>query len=131
MSFKLRQVGIIGALFVITSSIYGCGNTDDVISSSELVARIGSGTAPLILDVRTPEEYAAEHIPGAINITHAELHDRLSELEEHRNDEMVVYCRSGKRARLAEAFLLEAGFTGVRDLEGHMLQWRESGYPIE
>lgn len=131
MSFKLKKVGVIGALVVISSGIFGCGNTDDVIASSELVARIESGSAPLVLDVRTPEEYATGHIPGAINITHTELGDRLSEIEEHRNDEIVVHCRSGKRAGLAETVLLEAGFTRVRDLDGHMLQWQGNGYPIE
>jgi len=131
MSFNLRQLVFIAALFAATSSIYGSESTNDVIESSALAAQIESGTAPLILDVRTPEEFAAGHIPDAINISHTELGERFFELEEFKNIEIVVYCRSGHRAGLAEAVLLDAGFTGVRDLEGHMLQWDENGYPIE
>ena len=131
ISFNLRQVVFIAALFAATSSIYGSESTNDVIESSALVARIESGSAPVILDVRTAEEYAAGHIPNAINISHTELGERFSELEELKNNEIVVYCRSGHRAGLAEAVLLDAGFTSVRDLEGHMLQWEENGYPIE
>ena len=130
MSINLRPV-IFVAVLVAATSMFGCGNPDPVIASSELAARIESGTAPLILDVRTPEEYSAGHIPGAINISHTELGERLGELEEHKNEEIVVHCRSGHRAGLAETVLVDAGFTGVRDLDGHMLQWEENGYPVE
>jgi len=131
MLLKPQKVGLIWVLIAISIGIFGCGNTDDVMPSSELAARIEAGTAPLILDVRTPEEYAAEHIPGAVNISHTELAGRLAELDAYKNKEIVVHCRSGKRAGLAEMILSDAGFTAVRDLEGHMLQWQENGYPIE
>jgi len=131
MSCKFKRVSIIGALVLLTSSFYGCEKADDVIASSELAARIESGSAPLILDVRTAEEYSAGHIPNAVNITHTELSDRLAELEAFKNEEIVVHCKSGKRALLAEKVLLQAGFTQVRDLEGHMLQWQENGYPLD
>ncbi len=131
MSFNRRQVVIIAALLAVTGSIYAGGNADDVIEPSELAARIQSGTAPLIVDVRTAEEFSAAHIPGAIHISHTELGERVAELDAYKNKEIVVYCRSGHRAGLAEAALLDAGFTSVRDLEGHMLQWEENGYPVE
>ncbi len=131
MSFNRRQVVIIAALLAVTGSIYAGGNADDVIEPSELAARIRSGTAPSIVDVRTAEEFSAAHIPGAIHISHTELGERVSELDAYKDKEIVVYCRSGRRAELAEAVLLNAGFTGVRDLEGHMLQWEENGYPVE
>jgi rhodanese-related sulfurtransferase len=131
MLLKPQKVGLIWVLIAISIGIFGCGNTDDVMPSAELAARIEAGTAPLILDVRTPEEYAAEHIPGAVNISHTELAGRLAELDAYKNKEIVVHCRSGKRAGLAETVLSDAGFTGIRDLEGHMLQWQENGYPVE
>ena len=101
------------------------------IAPDELAARIEAGDAPTILDVRTPEEFAAGHLPGAINIPHTELAGRLDELDFARDSEIVVHCQSGRRASQAEAVLLEAGFEDVRDLDGHMAAWREGGYALE
>ena len=83
---------------------------------------IAAGDAPLILDVRTAEEFEAGHIPGALNISHDELGDRLGELEIELGETVVVYCRSGRRAGVAEELL---------DLTGHWLGWQEAGRPIE
>lgn len=101
------------------------------ISQEELLERIGAGTAPLILDVRSEQEYAAGHIHGAMLIPHDELSLRLAELAAYKNQEVVVYCRSGKRAGVAEQILREAGFTHVRDLDGHVLLWQENARPLE
>jgi phage shock protein E len=119
---------------VMAASLAGCDSTTDTtdtITTAELAMRVESGSAPLILDVRTADEYAEAHIPGAININHMELPDRLAELAEHKQDEIVVHCASGRRAALAETALRDAGFADVRDLEGHMQQWIESGYPVQ
>ncbi len=101
------------------------------IGADEVQQQIEAGTAPLILDVRTAAEYADGHLPGAVNISHDELGDRLAELDVKRGDMVIVYCRSGRRAGVAEALLGEAGFTDLRDLEGHWLGWSEAGRPIE
>ncbi len=101
------------------------------ITPAELAARIESGNAPSVLDVRTPGEYAAGHVPGAVNIPHDELAQRLAELDLPKSSEIVVHCESGRRASQAEAVLVEAGFTRVRDLSGHMAAWREGGHPME
>ncbi len=101
------------------------------MSGEDLEARIESGRPPLILDVRTPSDYAAGHVPGAVNIPHTDLAKRLDELGEQRDVEVVVYCGTGRRAALAESLLLEANFSRVRDLTGHMQQWRADGRPVE
>jgi rhodanese-related sulfurtransferase len=101
------------------------------ITARELVEKIQSSRAPLILDVRSREEYARGHIPGALNIPHAEFLGRLSEIDAAKTDEIVVLCRSGYRARIAEKILIEAGYSDVRDLVGHMNTWDRAGYPIE
>ncbi len=101
------------------------------IGADELVARIESETAPTILDVRTPEEFAAGHVPGAINIPYTELEERYSELKLEGSDELVVYCQSGRRAAIAEAALSELGFTNVRDLDGHIAAWKQAERPLE
>ena len=101
-----------------------------VVAPEELVARLGGESPFVLIDVRTPEEFAAGHIPGALNIPYDELPARLHELEGRQGDEVVVYCRTGRRAKIAEDALTEAGFAFVRDLEGHMVAWTAADYPL-
>jgi rhodanese-related sulfurtransferase len=96
----------------------------------DLVDRLGNETELLLIDVRTPEEFAAGHIPGALNIPYDKLPSRLHELEGRQSEELVVYCRTGRRAKIAEQALVEAGFQNVRDLAGHMVAWTAASYPI-
>ncbi|MGY3864873.1 rhodanese-like domain-containing protein [Aeromonas bivalvium] len=82
-----------------------------------------SGKRPLLLDVRTPAEFAEGHIPGAINISHDQLRQRLVELGDDRRLPIVVYCRSGRRAILAQTELEKAGFGHVYHLSGDYPGW--------
>jgi rhodanese-related sulfurtransferase len=107
------------------------GTGPQSITAGELAEQIQLSRAPLILDVRSEEEYADGHIPGALNIPHDQLGDRLSEIDAAKSDEIVVHCRSGYRAGVAEKVLSEAGYSDVRDLDGHMNAWQSGGYPIE
>lgn len=101
------------------------------IAADDLMSRIEAETAPTILDVRSAEEFAEGHIPGATNIPYTELEERYEELGIEASDEVVVYCRTGRRAGIAEAALAELGFTNVRDLDGHIEAWKEAGRPLE
>jgi rhodanese-related sulfurtransferase len=101
------------------------------ITAEQLAEQIQLSQAPLILDVRSEKEYADGHIPGAQNIPHDQLLNRLSEIDAAKTEEIVVHCRSGHRAGIAEKVLMEAGYSNVRDLDGHMNGWRSGGYPIE
>ena len=69
--------------------------------------------APLLLDVRSPEEFAAGHVAGAVNIPHDQLASRLSEVEAAGRPWVLVYCRSGKRATSAEAVLNPPGTSAL------------------
>lgn len=95
----------------------------------DLVARITAQAPPVVLDVRTPQEYEAGHVPGAINIPHVMLADRLAEVLNFRDQEVVLYCERGVRSAIAEAVLREAGFTSLRHLQGHMIEWRRQRLP--
>jgi phage shock protein E len=101
------------------------------ISNAELAAELRKGAAPVILDVRSPEEYRAGHIPGSLNVPLDQLAARLPELKLAKSDEVVVHCERGPRAAQAEALLAKDGYEHVVDLEGHMKGWRESGLPVE
>jgi phage shock protein E len=87
----------------------------------QLAHRLVSGGAVLI-DVRTPPEYAERHIEGAANIPVDELAGRSSEIAKLTGGDkakpIVVYCHSGKRAARAKTLLLEAGYQQVTNLGG-------------
>ncbi len=79
----------------------------------------------LILDVRSPAEYATGHFEGALNIPHTELRDRLEEVREAAAGRPLrVQCQSGMRSYLAERILVQNGFEDVRNLSGGMLTMR-------
>lgn len=85
----------------------------------------------LVLDVRTAEEFASGHVPGAVNISHTELASRVTELSSAKSDPVVVYCERGGRAGKAATVLLDAGFSDVRHLAGDMSEWRAKGRATE
>ena len=85
----------------------------------------------IILDVRTPEEFAEGHVPGAVNIPHDQLADRIGELANAKDKDIVLYCRGGKRAALAAETLSSHGFEKLLHLEGDMQKWTEAKRPIE
>lgn len=100
------------------------------VSPDDLSTRLEkSGSAPLLLDVRTPLEYQEIHLP----------HSRIQLLDEAsitklvsqvgRDRDVAVICRSGKRAEKAAAKLITAGMTRVSVLEGGMLAWAAAGLP--
>jgi len=99
------------------------------IPREELLARAREGLVT-VLDVRPPEEFAAGHVPGAVNIPLAELEEHLSEL--HPDQEVVAYCR-GPHCVLAfdaVARLREKGFQ-ARRLEDGYPEWKAEGLPVE
>ena len=111
--------------FMAGSSICIAQETD--ISQVELMQRIKANHAGLILDVRSPQEYAEGHIPGAINIPHTQLGSRLAEIGSNKNKEIVLYCGSGGRVVTAANTLRTAGFSKLLHLDGDMNGWRSNG----
>lgn len=105
-------VAVLGALGFL---MLGRGDTDGT-SARRLVER-----GALLVDVRTPEEFASGHIPGAVNIPVQALGGRMGELGA-KDQSLVLYCRSGARSGHAATMLREAGFTAVHDL-GPMSAW--------
>ena len=62
---------------------------------------------------------------------HENINSYLSELEQHKNKPIIIYCRSGRRAKLAMKVLQEHDFTDVMHLEGDILGWNEAGLTLE
>ncbi len=88
------------------------------MTAEEAKARMDSGDEVIILDVRTPEEYAAGHIPGAILIPNETIADQMPEQLPDPDAEILVYCRSGNRSAQAAAKLAAMGYTNVYDFGG-------------
>lgn len=85
----------------------------------------------LILDVRSAQEFETGHVPGAINIAHSDIADKLPQLVNYQDKPVVLYCRSGKRAAEAAKVLMENDFSQVKQLQGDMPGWLESGNSVE
>lgn len=100
------------------------------ISVDELSSQINAGKAPLVIDVRSEDEYLAGHVPGARLIPHTQIGDYLEGLAGQKDDTIVLYCRSGKRAGMAADTLEKAGFKGITILDGSFEGWQAAGKAV-
>ena len=123
-SAMLRSTLLVLSLSLANASLATVAAT----SANALAAQIESGQAPLVLDVRTHDEFAAGHVPGAVLIPHDQLEARIAELGEPRD--VVVYCRSGRRSGLVQPLLEARGFR-VSQLEGSWNAWEAAGLPTQ
>jgi rhodanese-related sulfurtransferase len=93
-----------------------------------------------VLDVREPEEFAAGHLPGAVNIPrgllefqvdgHEAVNFRRDPSLSHRRDPIIVYCRTGGRSALAAEALKRLGFQRPMSLAGGFTQWEAEQRPV-
>jgi rhodanese-related sulfurtransferase len=96
------------------------------INVQELKKRLDEGDASFIfIDVREPYEYAEFNL-GAKLVPLGTIPTAMAELEDVKNEEIVVHCRSGARSGQAKAFLMAHGFQNVRNLEGGVLAWQSA-----
>ena len=72
----------------------------------------------IILDVRTQEEYDLGHIPGATVISHEEIAEKAEKVLTDKDQLILVYCRSGRRSKLAAEALVELGYTNIKEFGG-------------
>ena len=91
------------------------------ITAPNLAEQLGSGSAPLVLDVRAPGELEAGRIPGSLAVPLNHLEERLAEIP--RDREIVVTCASGYRSSIAVSLLEAHGVQGLADLVGGMGAW--------
>lgn len=94
------------------------------ITPAGLQARIDAGTAPAILDVRSAREFAAGHVPGAVNVPFWAVVAGAA-VPSAPDRELVVYCGHGPRAYMAGAALRRRGYTRISYLTGHITRWRK------
>lgn len=97
----------------------------NTITVEQLKKRLDAGEDIHLLDVRENHERAEYNI-GGVHIPLGQVQTmQIEDIDDWKNDEVVVYCRSGNRSGIAAQFLEQAGFTNVVNLTGGMLAWRE------
>ena len=84
----------------------------------------------IIIDARTPQEFANEYIENAVNIDYysEEFQNELNELDKEKT--YLIYCLSGNRSGRALAIMKELGFREVYNMLGGIIQWKAEGYPL-
>jgi len=98
------------------------------ITVEELKNRLDAGETITLVDVREPDERAAFNIGGNHVPLGKIMGMQIDDIEDHKEDEVVVYCRSGKRSMQACMFLETMGFANVVNLDGGMMDW-EAKFP--
>ncbi|PAY01589.1 rhodanese-like domain-containing protein [Pseudoalteromonas sp. HM-SA03] len=117
---------IIGFMWFVSSV---CHAQSETITQQALTVNQMSTDAYTIVDVRSPEEFAAGHIKGAINIPFNEIETHQQELAKLTDTTLVVYCRSGRRADIFIEALVPKGYT-LKHLEGDMNKWLAESLPV-
>ncbi len=102
------------------------GQTKELLSSFQQ-----NKTAHILLDVRGPDEFRSGYIDGALNIPVSDLTSRLKEIETHKLNPVVVYCRSGGRSSMAAQILAANGFANVSNVTGGMIDWTNAGFLVK
>ena len=92
------------------------------ISMEDAMDVMAERTDYLILDVRTQEEFASGHIPGAIVISHEKIKEQAESQLPDKDQLILVYCRSGRRSKLAAQDLVDLGYTNVKEFGG-IIDW--------
>ena len=92
------------------------------INVQELKQKIDNGDDFVLIDVREAHEHAEFNVGGK-HIPVGSIMSAIPDLEAHKNEEVVVYCRSGQRSGMAQQLLQASGFKNVRNLQGGMMAW--------
>jgi len=119
----------VGAVEKVLNSYFRERDSLEPVARTELLRRMRDGLVTVI-DTRPPEEFAAGHLPGALNVPLRELEHRLRDLP--RDQEIVAYCRGAYCVLSYEAVaeLRKRGFTASRLEEGYP-EWKAAGLPVE
>ena len=121
---KLLSILLIFTLLILTVSCRQAENEVIYmnISAKEAKEIMNCEKDYIILDVRTREEYDEIHIPGAILIPDYEIKEKATDILKDKNQLILVYCRSGRRSKIAANSLIEMGYTNIREFGG-IIDW--------
>lgn len=117
------------AMFALVACSSGT-STDSGLVDATAFQTVTEKPDVVVVDVRTPAEYASGHLPNAVNIDveSPTFSSQIAKLDP--NAEYAVYCRSGNRSQTAVAQMSDAGLTQTSELDGGILAWQAQGLPI-
>ena len=138
-SKKLETLVLSGILVIGVAMLGGCAERITAIqlikdiSVKEVYDLIGKNKDNqgfIIIDVRTPKEFANEHIENAVNLDYysEKFRDELNKLDKEKT--YLIYCRSGNRSGKALSIMKELAFREVYNMLGGIIQWKAEGYPL-
>ena len=119
------SIGIIGGADGPTSIIIaekGEKAMYQQITPEEAKKIMDSGEEHIVLDTREQDEFDEGHIPGAILIPYTEIENKAEEMIPDKNAQILVYCRSGRRSKIASESLAKLGYTNVKEFGG-IIDW--------
>ncbi|GMW04030.1 MULTISPECIES: rhodanese-like domain-containing protein [Dehalococcoides] len=143
MPSKRNLIAVLALLLTFCGVFTGCDTgsaVDDanlpavqnisVAEAKALIDRNAVSADFIILDVRTPSEYAQGHIPGALNLDYyASFEASLSAFDKTKT--YLVYCRTGNRSASAARLMLDNGFAAIYNMQGGINAWISGGLPLE
>ena len=119
---KKFLIMLLACAFPFVCGCSGGGSSYDKISGAEAKALMDSESGYVIIDARTQSEYDEGHIPGAILIPEYEIADRAESELPDKEQLILVYCRSGRRSKIAAEELAKLGYTNVKEFGG-IIDW--------
>jgi len=138
-SKKLETLVLSGILVIGVALLGGCAERITAIQAIkdisvkevyDLIGKNKDNQSFIIIDVRTPEEFANEHIENAVNLDYysEKFRDELNKLDKEKT--YLIYCRSGNRSGKALSIMKELAFREVYNMLGGVIQWKAEGYPL-
>ncbi|MCW8933200.1 MAG: rhodanese-like domain-containing protein [Gammaproteobacteria bacterium] len=134
IEFATNNLLLVSALAVIAALIIkteiGLKFTNIQQLNVNEAVRLMNDSEVVVLDVRENNEYKTGHIRDSIHIPMSSLSKRLTELEKHKNKQILAYCRSGSRSNSACRTLNKQGFEHVSNLAGGIMSWTNANLPV-
>ena len=147
MKKRTVLLSLILLLLLLATAVSGCSSTPGEalnetasngqkivnITAAEALALIQANTGNpdfIIIDVRTPEEYAAGHIESAVlvNYNSADFQEEISKFNKEKT--YLIYCRTGNRSSGARDIMKELGFREIYHMDGGITEWQAQGFPV-
>lgn len=119
----MKYVVMVLVVIGLAMSFMSRGDSKGLVSYDELQEKLNNKANIVVLDVRTKEEFANGHIPGALLLPYDEIEQNATKLLPEKDKEIIVYCRSGRRSAIAKDSLEALGYAAVKDFGG-MNRWQ-------